>query len=195
MDERQPEAVDYGFPRKLVTALLFGFASIFAVLLFITTSDKGTIAFCSFGFALLAVFWPLVTKIENLKIGPTGVELSKKVEEANLKAEVADGKADAVLATLTRFVFNSMPQPTYENLKKIADGNFGSFRMSDGFRQQLRYLRDSGYIQTNDIAIAGIPTEGSNLSDYVYATDLGKEFIAQRRAAESAGPQSFVQKS
>jgi hypothetical protein len=191
MNDRLSEAVDYGFPRKLVTAFLFALASIFAVLLFITASDKGTIAFCSFGFALLAVFWPLVAKVENLKIGPTGVELSKKVEEANIKAEVADSKAEAVLATLTRFVFISMPQPTFENLKKIAGGRFGSFHMSDGFRQQLRYLRDSGYIQTNNIAIGGIPTDGSDLSDFVYATDLGKEFIAKRLAAEAAGPQSL----
>jgi len=195
MDDRLSEAVDHGFPRKLVTALLFVLASIFTVLLFITASDKGTIAFCSLGFALLAVFWPLVAKVENLKIGPAGVELSKKVDEANIKAEVADSKADAVLATLTRFVFNSMPQPTFKNLTKIDSGRFGRFHMSDGFRQQLRYLRDSGYIQTNNIAIGGIPTEGSDLSDFLYATDLGKEFIAQRLAAEAAGPQSLVRKS
>ena len=67
--------------------------------------------------------------------------------------------------------------------------------MSEGFRQQLRYLRDSGYIRTNDIAIADIPPAGSQLSEFVYATSLGKEFIAQRLAAEAAAPQSLVLKS
>jgi hypothetical protein len=67
--------------------------------------------------------------------------------------------------------------------------------MSEGFRQQLRYLRDSGYIRTNDIAIADIPAAGDELSQFVYATSLGKEFIAQRLAAEAAAPLSLVQKS
>lgn len=194
MSDRLSDAVEYGLPRRLMTALLFGLAGVFAVLLIISASDKGTIALCSFGSALLAVFWPLVAKVESLKIGPTGVELSKKVEEANAKAEVADSKADAALATLTRFVFNSMPQPTFENLRKIATG-FGAFGMSEGFRQQLRYLRDSGYIRTNDVTIADIPQAGNQLSDFVYATSLGKEFIAQRLATEAAAPQSLVPKS
>jgi hypothetical protein len=193
MVDKSLDAVEYGFPRRLVTALLFGLAGVFAILLFISTSDRGTIAFCSLGSALLAIFWPLVAKVENLKIGPTGVELSKKVDEANAKAEVADIKADAALATLTRFVFNSMPQPTFENLRKIA-ARFGPFNMSDGFRQQLRYLRDSGYIRTNDITIADIPAVGNELSDFVYATDLGKEFIVQRVAAETAASQPLVRK-
>jgi hypothetical protein len=195
MGDRVLEAVDYGFPRRLVTAILFALATIFAVLLFLTASDKATIAFCSFGFALLAVFWPLVAKVETIKIGPTGVELSKKIEEANTTAKLADSKADAVLATLTRFVFNSMPRPTFTNLTKIASGRFGSFNMSDGFREQLRYLRDSGYIQTNNIAIHSIPGHGSDLSEFVYVTDLGKEFIAQRLAAEDNASQSLVPRS
>jgi hypothetical protein len=186
MGDRLSDAVEYGLPRRLMTVLLFSLAGIFAVLLIISTSDKGSIAFCSFGSALLAVFWPLVAKVESLKIGPTGVELSKKVDEANAKAAVADSKADAALATLTRFVFNSMPQ--------LSTG-FGTFGMSECFRQQLRYLRDSGYIRTNDIAIADIPAAGDELSQFVYATSLGKEFIAQRLAAEAAAPMSLVQKS
>jgi hypothetical protein len=193
MDDRLSDAIEYGFPRRLVTALLFGLAGVFAVLLFIPAGDKGkgTIAICSFASALLAVFWPLVAKVESIKIGPTGVGLSKKVDEANVKAEIADTKADAALATLTRFVFNSMPQPTFNNLRKIA-GSFGTFGMSEGFRGQLRYLRDSGYIQTNGIAIADIPAEGNDLSNFVCATDLGKEFIAQRLAVEDAAQQSKV---
>jgi hypothetical protein len=76
MGDRVSDAVEYGLPRRMVTALLFGLAGVFAVLLLISASDKGTIALCSFGSALLAVFWPLVAKVESLKIGPTGVELS-----------------------------------------------------------------------------------------------------------------------
>ena len=158
----------------------------FAALLFLGDKDKGTIALCALGAAALSIFWPLVGKIDNLKIGPTGLELSKKVEEANAKANDAADKAYSAFATITRFVFNSMPQPIFNNLCKIASGHFGPYHMSEGFRQQLRTLRDSGYILTNNIHIANIPTEGSDLSEFVYCTELGKEFIEHRLAAEAA---------
>lgn len=192
MNENLSEASDYGLPRRWITSLLFILAGVFAVPLFLASSDKGTIAFCSLGSAILAVFWPLVSKIDNLKIGPTGVELSKKVDAANAKADDATNKADSALKTIKRFVFNSMPQPTFSNFQKIATGNFGPFNMSEGFRQQLRNLRDSGYIVTNSITIANIPTEGNDLSEFVYCTELGKEFIAQRLAAEAAARQTPV---
>lgn len=177
-----------------MTALLFALAGVFAVLLFITASGTAAIAFCSLGSALLAVVWPLVAKYD-LKFGLTGVELSQKVDEANATAQGADRKADAALATLTRFVFNGMPQPTFGNLQKISDGHFGSFGMSDAFREQLRYLRDCGYIQTNNITIQNIPTAGADLSDFVYVTDLGKKFIAERLRAEATESQSLVRNS
>jgi hypothetical protein len=107
-----------------------------------------------------------VAKIDNLKIGPTGVELTKKVEEANAKADDAASKAYNALATITSFVFHSMPQPTFYNLQKLASSPFGPFNMDDGFHQQLRNLRDSGYIATNSIYIGQIPGEGKELSEF-----------------------------
>jgi hypothetical protein len=194
IDNQASGAVHYGFPSRLMTALLFALSGVFAILVFMSASDKGTIAFCSIGSALLAVIWPLVPNITNLKIGLSGVEIINKLDEANTKAANAESKANDALAKFTRFVFNSMPRPTFDNLKKIADGHFGSYKMSDGFRQELRYLRDSGYILTKDIAIGNIPINAHDLSDFVYITDLGKDFIKQREAAEAAAPPPLVQK-
>ena len=56
--------------------------------------------------------------------------------------------------------------------------------MTDGFRQELRYLRDSGYIATNNIHIGAIPDGGKELSEHVYSTELGNEFIERRRKVE-----------
>jgi hypothetical protein len=173
--------------------MLFIMATFFAFMLYVSSTDKGTIAFCLLGSGVLAVFWPVVSKIDSLKFGPTGVELTKRVDEANAKADDAASKAYGALATITRFVFNSMPQPSFRNLEKIASGHFGKFRMSEGFRQELRNLRDSGYIATNSIYIGQIPEEGPDLSDYVYCTELGKEFISQRLAAEAAARRNTVQ--
>ena len=187
MGDGTSEASDYGLPRRWITILLFILAAIFAVALFKSESaSTGPIAWCLLGSAALVVSWPLVAKIDNLKIGATGVELTKKVDEANAKAGDAADKAYSAIATITRFVFNSMPQPTFVNLQKIASDKFGPFVMNDGFRQELRNLRDSGYITTNNTYIGNIPDRGDELSAFVYCTELGKEFIDQRLAAENA---------
>ncbi len=86
-----------------------------------------------------------------------------------------------------------MPQPSFDNLRKIADGKFGKYHMTEGFRQQLRNLRDSGYILTNSIAIAAIPEKDDDLSNYVYATELGREFISQRLAAEKLAKKARIE--
>ena len=186
MSDGLSDVSDYGLPRRWVTSLLFGLTAIFALALFLSEKDRGTIALCLLGSAALAVFWPLVSKVDNMKLGPSGLELSKRVEEAKATADDASNKAYRAVETITRFVFNSMPQPTFNNLQKIASGRFGRFQMSDGFRQELRNLRDSGYIRTNGIFVSDIPASGDDLSEYVYCTELGKEFIDQRLAVEKA---------
>jgi hypothetical protein len=50
-----------------------------------------------------------------------------------------------------------------------------------------RYLRDSGYIHMKSIAIAGIPAEGKELSDFVYATDLSRTRSCDRHLLVSPG--------
>lgn len=184
MSGRFSEETVYGITPILITMLLFVLTAFFGYMLYSSDDERGSLAFCLLGSGVLTVFWPLIPKIDNLKIGPAGVELTKKVDEANAKADDAASKAYDALAKITRFVFNSMPQPTFRNLEKIDSRHFGSFTMTDGFRQELRTLRDSGYVATNGY-IAQIPAEGRDLSDFVYTTDLGKEFIRQRRKAES----------
>ncbi len=83
-----------------------------------------------------------------------------------------------------------MPLQTYLNLKKIAGygvgtarteqpPRFGTFEMNDGFRSQLRYLRDNGYIRVNRF-IGELPERGNDLSKYVSITPIGHEFIDLR---------------
>ncbi len=75
-----------------------------------------------------------------------------------------------------------MREGTFENLKKIASGKFGHFNMTFNFRQQLHHLQDAGCIATSKGRIAQIPIEGSDLSEYVYCTKTGREFIQERDA-------------
>ncbi len=189
-----------------VLGMMFGWGS---------TSRLATVALVTLGAMLLV---PILPRVEGIKIGPkgleasirevvkseiapvsdrveAGVELTKKVAEANAKADEAARNAYSAIGTITRFIFNSMPQPTFVNLQKIASNKFGPFAMHDGFREQLKYLRDGGYIATNNTDISTIPDRGDELSDFVYCTELGKEFIAQRLAAENATRQRHIHNS
>ncbi len=190
MDDKTPQASLFGVSNRNVTLFLFGLTLVFAVALFRLPNDKATIALCLLGSGALAVFWPLVAKVDNLKIGASGLELSQRVEEAKSTADDAADKAYRAVETITRFVFNSMPQPTFRNLTKIDSMHFGKFDMTESFRQELRYLRDSGYIATSGVHIGDIPASGDELSEYVFTTDLGKEFIARRRETEIRPPKA-----
>ena len=48
--------------------------------------------------------------------------------------------------------------------------------MTDGFRSQLRYLRDNGYITVTGY-VGDLPERGDQLSSYVTATQTGSEFV------------------
>lgn len=176
----------YGLNPRWITRLVLLVSLLFAILLLEPGSgDKGTIALCLLASIVITIFWPSIQGFENLKIGPTGLELTRKFDEVEKKADNAARTADGALEAITRFVFNSMPKPIFENLRKIARG-FGAFEMNDGFRSQLRTLRDSGYISTlNGTQIGSLPPSGNQLSDYIVCTELGKEFIRRRLEIEA----------
>ena len=115
----------------------------------------------------------------------TASKATQQVQQADAIAEEAKETATDALDTITRLVRNSMREETFENLKKIASGKFGHFKMTFNFRQQLRHLRDAGCIATWKGHVAQIPEEGSDLSEYVYCTKPGHEFIQERRDAEA----------
>jgi hypothetical protein len=75
-----------------------------------------------------------------------------------------------------------MGDAMYTNLKKIASGNFGHYKIqkSSGLERELYYLRDIGYIAVN--SISNLPKDGDNLSDYVKITKAGKQFVNLRES-------------
>lgn len=111
---------------------------------------------------------------EQIEFGPLRLQ---KVEE-----KVTNVEHDVNIAK--QFLL-SMSKPLYENLVKIASGNFGHFRMErgSGLQRELHHLRDIGYIDV--LSIRNIPNEGSNLSDYVKITPIGKKFVELRESSLS----------
>jgi hypothetical protein len=93
---------------------------------------------------------------------------------------------DQVLAyTMTDSMFN--------NLRKLASGNFGHFRNNGGLRRELRHLRDAGYISVAG-HVGELPDEGSNLSDHVKVTPVGREVVGLRDSMEARPDASDVEK-
>jgi hypothetical protein len=115
--------------------------------------------------AALLAFSPWLGEIQSFKAGAQGIEFTRQIEETK---RVVD-----------KFVFLMMPDPVYRNLVKLASKNFGKFNMTDGFRQQIRSLRDTGFINVKG-GVSQLPGNGPELSDYVDVTKLGQEFIDHR---------------
>lgn len=76
----------------------------------------------------------------------------------------------------------SMGSAMYFNLKKIASGNFGPYEIAEwsGLQRELYYLRDIGYVQVD--SISKLPKTGSNLSDYVRITNIGRKYVELRES-------------
>jgi hypothetical protein len=145
--------------------------------------------------ALLAILisWNMIrkTRLETKKLE---LDIRKQTEEAKESANEASDRADLATAQaekanqgaedarakLDRFIFLAMPKPIYANLFKLAQPEpFGRYRINEGFKAQLRFLRDAGYI-TLDRSVGQLQ-DGDDLSAHAQVTELGREFIANRR--------------
>ena len=106
---------------------------------------------------------------EQVKLGP--LELQRIEEKVNKVEEDVD---------ITKQFLMSMSKPMYDNLRKIASGNFGPYGMGrgSGLQRELYHLRDIGYIDAH--SIRSIPDNGNNLSDYVKITPIGAKFVNLR---------------
>jgi len=147
--------------------------------------------------AALLTFLPRVTDVERVVMNRSGMtfEMVRK-EAAEAKATAANAsdrayvaaaqadkatkEAEEIRAKLDRFIFLAMPKPAYANLVKLAGPQrFGRYNATEGFKAQLRLLRDAGYL-TLDRHVGELQ-DGDDLSAYVQVTDLGREFITNRR--------------
>ena len=108
---------------------------------------------------------------EQLELGPLKLQ---RIEE-----KVAIVEEDI---NITKQFLLPMSKPMYDNLTKIASGNFGIFKMEQGsgLQRELYYLRDIGYIEVP--SIRNIPDVGGNLSDYVKITPIGDKFVRLRES-------------
>jgi|SRR6516164_9434256 hypothetical protein len=109
----------------------------------------------------------------------TAVEASDRAEIAAAQAGKATREAEEAREKLDRFIFRAMPKPTYANLVKLAGPRFGKYDVTENFKEQLRFLRDSGYI-TLDCYVSEL-RGGEDLSAHAQVTDLGREFIENRQ--------------
>jgi hypothetical protein len=119
--------------------------------------------------AALLTFLPRVTGVERFVMNKSGVTLDL------VRVQVAEANAK-----LDRFIFLAMPKPTYANLVKLAEPRpFGRYNVTESFKAQLRFLRDAGYITLT--SYVGELQDGDDLSAHAQVTELGREFIANRR--------------
>jgi hypothetical protein len=105
-----------------------------------------------------------------VEIGPV------KLGEIQAKVDRVENQVNDLNEKVAQLFLATMSDAMYGNLKKIASGHFGDYKMGGALERELRFLRDFGYIKAE--YISQIPKEGPDLSKYASATDTGKRFVA-----------------
>lgn len=75
-----------------------------------------------------------------------------------------------------------LPPSVFANLCKFGLGRFGAFEMTPVFRSELQLLQDYGYI--SPYSLDQLPLRGENLSQHLWVTERGLEFISLRSALQ-----------
>ncbi len=75
-----------------------------------------------------------------------------------------------------------VPPILYKNLRKNASDELGKYTLSEPFKRDLYFLRNSGFIEVN--AISRIPPQGGNLSAHIRITSAGRQYIQTREVIE-----------
>ena len=89
-------------------------------------------------------------------------------------------QVEAVRQQFERLI--KLPPSVFANLCKFGFGRFGSFEMTPVFRSELQLLQDSGYI--SQYSLDHLPPRGENLSQHLWITESGLEFVALRSALQ-----------
>lgn len=112
------------------------------------------------------------------------IELMETTRKVQKQVVENSNKIDETKESVDKLFLATMSGPMYNNLKKLDNPPFGNYKMDNGLKRELYYLRDVGYISItsqSEGSITKIPFEGNNLSIYVTVTDIGKDFIRLRK--------------
>jgi len=178
------------WPIVVFTATLLILAALI-VRLFLASEVSAALVIAIAAIAGLLILSPRVFELTELTVSKDGLvakirDVEQKVESTGHAVKNAEKKIDQLFAY-------TMSDTMFGNLRKLTTGNFGHFRNNGGLRRELRYLRDVGYITVKG-HIGDLPDEGSNLSEHVAVTPVGKEFVALRESLEAKSDPSPAEK-
>jgi len=162
-------------------AVFLGIASIAAALLYklivggaATSATEIIVAICIVG-TLLALS-PNLDSLKELSLTKEGL----RVQLQELQKKTAENEQ-----AIVDLILLSMGDETYKTLTMLADSNgFGKYTKEHhmGLESELYHLRNLGYVKRNEKArsIYDIPESGTQLSDYIYVTKEGRDYIELR---------------
>lgn len=87
---------------------------------------------------------------------------------------------DSVRGQLERLI--KLPPSVFANLCKFSIGQFGPYNMTPVFRSELQLLQDYDYI--SHCPLDHIPAQGENLSQHLWITQTGLDFIGLRKSLQ-----------
>jgi hypothetical protein len=120
-------------------------------------------------------------------LGVSETKAGQQIREIQGRQQNTERRIGEAEKKIERLFADTMSASMFENLRKLATEHFGHFKNSGGLRRELRHLRDIGYVTVKG-HVKDLPAEGSDLSAYITATPVGKQFVEFRTALEDADP-------
>ena len=113
-------------------------------------------------------------------------EVQQSIDATSTSVQATDLAIAAVNQKLDTLFVLSISDWQYSNLEKIVSGKFGSYVRSMGLENDLRHLRNHGYIDVP--SVRELPNHGEELCDFVRATETGKLFVELRKSLRIPPP-------
>jgi hypothetical protein len=145
---------------------------------------------------VVIILVPRIPDIARLKVFGMSAQLrtvKQGLAETKKEVQVAQENVVKTNERLDGLFALSLSDWQFVNLQKLASGNFGQFVRSLGLENDLRHLRNHGYIEA--ASVRDVPNSGEELCDYVRVTNAGRSFLRFRESLALSTPRPIVQEN
>jgi len=139
--------------------------------------------------AAALILVPRVFDLSQLKVPGFTAQLqamSQSLDETRSSVQATDAAVESVNRKLDTLFALSISDWQYQNLEKLTSGRFGPYVRSMGLENDLRHLRNHGYVEVP--SVRDLPDTGEELCDYVAVTDTGRLFVELRQSLRLPNP-------
>jgi hypothetical protein len=169
----------------VLATLVLVIAGLFVALFTSDTADVPVVT-AIVACVVLMLLVPQMSRVVAVKGFGVEATMAARIEKVEGAVDETNRRIDALFAL-------SISDWQYRNLVKLASGTFGPFVRSLGLENDLRHLRNHGYVAIP--SVRDIPDRGDELCTHVEVTDTGRKFVELREELQLAAAEVVVQEA